>query len=41
MKGKGGRFAYNRFRLLRPDAVDIAVGIVNRTVKKLDKKLGI
>lgn len=41
MKGKGGRFAYNRFRLLRPDAVKIAVGIVNNTVKKLNKKLSI
>lgn len=41
MVGKGGRFAYKKFRLLRPDAVRIAVGIVNRTVQKLDKKLGI
>ena len=41
MKGKGGRFAYNKFRELRPDAVDIAVGIVNRTVQKLSKKLSI
>jgi hypothetical protein len=41
MKGKGGRFAYNKFRLLRPDAVNIAVGIINNTVKKLNKKLGI
>jgi hypothetical protein len=41
MKGLGGRFAYNKFRQLRPDAVDIAVGIINRTVKKLDKKLSI
>jgi hypothetical protein len=41
MKGKGGRFAYNKFRLLRPDAVRIAVGIINNTVKKLNKKLGI
>jgi hypothetical protein len=41
MKGKGGRFAYNKFRLLRPDAVRIATGVLNNTVKKLDKKLSI
>jgi hypothetical protein len=41
MKGAGGRFAYNKFRTLRPDAVRLAIDIVNRTVKKLDKKLGI
>jgi hypothetical protein len=41
MKGAGGRFAYTKFRMLRPDAVRIAIGIVNRTVQKLDKKLGI
>jgi hypothetical protein len=41
MKGAGGRFAYTKFRMLRPDAVRIAIDIVNRTVQKLDKKLGI
>jgi hypothetical protein len=41
MQGRGGRFAYNKFRLLRPDAVRIAIGIVNRTVQKIDKRLGI
>jgi hypothetical protein len=41
MVGKGGRFAYKRFRTLRPDAVQIAVGIVNSTVQKLNKKLSI
>jgi hypothetical protein len=41
MKGKGGRFAYKKFRMLRPDAVNIATGIVNRTVQKLNKKLSI
>jgi hypothetical protein len=41
MKGRGGRFAYTKFRLLRPDAVNIAIGIVNRTIQKLDKKLSI
>ena len=41
MKGKGGRFAYDKFRTLRPDAVDMAVDIINRTIKKLNKRLGI
>jgi len=41
MQGKGGRFAYAKFRLLRPDAVQIAIGIINRTVQKIDKRLGI
>lgn len=41
MKGKGGRFAYEKFRTLRPDAVDMAVDIINRTIKKLNKRLGI
>lgn len=41
MQGKGGRFAYNKFRLLRPDAVQITIGIINRTVQKIDKRLGI
>ena len=41
MIGRGGRFAYKRFRTLRPDAVNIAVGIINNTIKKLNKKLSI
>lgn len=41
MKGRGGRFAYDRFRTLRPDAVNIAVGVINNTIKKLNKKLEI
>ena len=41
MVGRGGRFAYKKFRTLRPEAVEIAVGIVNRTVQKLSKKLSI
>jgi hypothetical protein len=41
MTGAGGRFAYSKFRLLRPDAVNIAIGIVNNTIKKLNKKLSI
>lgn len=41
MKGKGGRFAYDKFRTLRPDAVDMATDIINRTIKKLNKRLGI
>lgn len=41
MQGKGGRFAYSKFRSLRPDAVLIAIGIINRTIQKLNKKLSI
>jgi hypothetical protein len=41
MKGKGGRFAYKKFRLLRPDAVQIATRILQQTVKKVNKKLEI
>ena len=41
MIGAGGRFAYKKFRTLRPEAVDIATGLINRTVQKLDKKLSI
>jgi hypothetical protein len=41
MKGNGGRFAYNKFRMLRPDAVQIAIGIVNRTLDKLNRKMSI
>ena len=39
MKGKGGRFAYTKFRMLRPDAVRIAVEIVNRTIIKVNRKI--
>jgi hypothetical protein len=39
MKGKGGRFIYSKFRLLRPDVVRIAEGILDRTFKKLEQSL--
>jgi hypothetical protein len=39
MKGKGGRFAYAKFRLLRPDVVQLAIGIVNDTIKTINKRL--
>lgn len=39
MKGRGGRFAYTKFRLLRPDAVRIAVEIVNRTIGKVNRRI--
>jgi hypothetical protein len=39
MKGKGGRFAYAKFRLLRPDAMRLATMIVNQTLAKINKRL--
>ena len=39
MKGKGGRFAYTKFRLLRPDAMKLATTIVNQTLAKINKRL--
>ena len=39
MKGKGGRFAYTKFRLLRPDAMRIAVEIVNRTIGEVNRRI--
>jgi hypothetical protein len=39
MKGKGGRFIYAKFRMLRPDVVRIAEGILNTTFKKLEQSL--
>lgn len=41
MKGKGGRFAFDKFRTLRPEAVSIATKIVNDRVTKVNKKLAI
>jgi hypothetical protein len=41
MKGKGGRFAYTKFRTLRPDAVALATSIVQSTVSKINRKLDI
>jgi hypothetical protein len=39
MKGKGGRYAYSKFRLLRPDIVILAVMIVNKTIGKVNRKI--
>ncbi len=39
MKGKGGRFAYKQFRLIRPDVVRIATDILNDTFKNLERML--
>lgn len=39
MKGKGGRYAYSKFRLLRPDIVILAVMIVNKTLAKVNRKI--
>lgn len=36
MKGRGGRYAYSQFRLLRPDVVRIATQIINGTFKKFE-----
>ncbi len=40
MKGRGGRFAYTKFRLLRPDAMKLAFGIVERTVGDINRRSG-
>jgi len=39
MSGKGGRFAYSKFRLLRPDAIQIAKRIVNGALSTINKRL--
>lgn len=39
MKGRGGRFAYDRFRQLRPQVVKQATEIINKTMKQLERKL--
>jgi len=39
MKGRGGRFIYSKFRMLRPDVLRIAEGILNKTFEKLEKSL--
>jgi hypothetical protein len=36
MKGRGGRYIYAKFRMLRPDVVRIAEGILDSTFKKLE-----
>jgi len=41
MRGRGGRFAYTKFRTLRPDAVKLATSIVESAVGKINRKLGI
>lgn len=39
MTGRGGRFIYAKFRMLRPDVLRIAEGILNKTFEKLEKSL--
>lgn len=39
MKGKGGRYAYAKFRFLRPNAVKIATEIINGTFRKFEGML--
>lgn len=39
MQGKGGRYAYDKFRRLRPEVVKTATDILNTTLKTLAKKL--
>ena len=41
MVGKGGRYAYKKFRLLRPDALDIATRILKSTLEKINRRLEI
>lgn len=41
MVGKGGRYAYKKFRLLRPDALDLATRILKGTLARVNKKLEI
>ena len=39
MKGRGGRFAYAQFRLLRPDILKTAERILNNTFARIDRRL--
>ena len=39
MKGRGGRFAYTKFRLLRPDAVNLAVDAVKKYTQQVNRRL--
>ena len=41
MKGRGGRYAFDRFRELRPDAVSIATKIVNDRMTKINISLDV
>ena len=39
MKGKGGRFAFDKFRTLRPDAVSLATKILKDTMQDINIRL--
>jgi hypothetical protein len=39
MKGRGGRFAYAQFRMLRPDVIKIATTILNKTFEDAERRL--
>jgi hypothetical protein len=39
MKGRGGRFMYSQFRMLRPDVIKIAERILNKTFAKIERSL--
>lgn len=39
MKGRGGRYAYAKFRLLRPDIVNIAARILNKTFAQIESRI--
>jgi hypothetical protein len=39
MKGRGGRYIYAQFRMLRPDVVGIAERILNKTFAKIERSL--
>jgi hypothetical protein len=39
MKGKGGRYAYDKFRTLRPKVVEQAVNILNVTMRDISRKI--
>ena len=39
MRGRGGRYIYNKFRELRPQVVTLATSILNNTFEKFAKEL--
>ncbi len=41
MKKRGGRYAYAKFRLLRPDIVILATSIVNQLISKVNRRIEI
>ena len=41
MKGRGGRYAYKKIRLMRPDAIALAVGIVNKLIGQVNRRIKI